>query len=185
MEANQPAGTGLQTVALRPHLVWGPGDPHIIPRVLARSRAGKLRIVGDGTNRVDLTHVANVAAGHLAAMDALRSGRGAGRAYFLSDDKPVVLWDWINTLLAALEIPEIKKKVSLEMACRLGSALEWAYRTFRLKGEPPMTRFTAMQLGEDHWFDISAAKRELGYQPVIHNEPGVNRLIEWCKEQGL
>ncbi len=185
LEANQKPQQGVQTIALRPHLVWGPGDPHIIPRVLQRARAGRLRIVGDGSNRVDITHVDNVVAGHLAALGALREGRAGGRAFFLSDDKPVLLWDWINMLLEGLDIPVIEKRVSLETAQRIGGVLEWVYRTFRLKGEPPMTRFTAMQLGEDHWFNVSAAKDQLGYRPVMDNETGVRNLIEYCKAAGV
>ena len=156
----------LATVALRPHLIVGPGDPHLIPRVIAQARAGKLRIVGDGTNLVALTHVQNAAAAHLLAQDRLEPGAPcAGRAYFITQEEPVSLWGWINELLAGLGLAPVEKQISYRAAFRLGGALETMWRWFRLGGEPPMTRFVATQLATSHWFDLSAARRDLGYEP--------------------
>lgn len=157
---------GLLTCALRPHLIVGPGDPHLVPRVLDRARAGRLRIVGDGENRVDLTHVENAARAHLQAADRLREGSPvAGRAYFITNGEPVALWPWIDDLLLAAGARPLRGKISLRAALRLGGALETAWRWLHLSGEPPMTRFVASQLGTSHWFDISAARRDLGYDP--------------------
>ncbi|MDQ8200476.1 NAD-dependent epimerase/dehydratase family protein [Pelagicoccus enzymogenes] len=175
----QPPGK-LKTVALRPHLIWGNDDPNLVPRVLERARAGKLRIVGDGDNRVDLTHVDNVVDAHLLAEIALDRSENnpGGKAYFISNGEPVKLWDWINELLKNHDIPQIHRKVSLPTARHLGAAMEALWKTFKLKGEPPMTRFVASELAKDHWFDISAARRDLGYQPRITMAEGMHRLLE-------
>ncbi len=173
------SGDALRTVALRPHLIWGVGDPHLVPRVLARARAGRLRIIGSGTNRVDMVHVSNAVDAHLLAEQALRrpAAPAAGRAYFITNDEPVVLWDWINALLAALGEPVITQHLPLGVASALGAACEWAWRLLPLPGEPPMTRFIAAELAKDHWFDISAARRDLGYTPRVSMAEGTKELI--------
>lgn len=183
LDAHRPGEgpEGLRTIALRPHLVWGAGDPHIVPRILEQARAGKLKQVGAGQNRVDMTHVRNVAYAHWLALENLRSGRVGGRAYFVSDDAPVVLWEWVKALLEKAGAPPVRSRVPEKMALRLGGALEWAYRTFKIKGEPPLTRFVAQQMAEDHWFDISAARRDLGYEPVVSPEEGMEELLDWLK----
>lgn len=170
------SGPSLRVTALRPHLIWGPGDPHLFPRVLARARAGRLRIVGDGDNRVDVTHVATAADAHLGALDALRAGRAAGRPYFLSQGEPVRLWDFINRLLRGAGAPEARRRVPLGVAYAAGAALEGAWGLLRLGGEPPMTRFVATELGKDHWFDVSAARRDLGLRPAVDTWEELDRL---------
>lgn len=183
LAAHDQAPGHLKTVALRPHLIWGDGDPNLVPRVLEKARAGRLRIVGDGSNRVDLTHVDNVVDAHLLAEAALDrpENNPDGKAYFISNGEPVQLWNWINELLESQEIPAIQGHISLANARRLGAALELVWKTLRLKGEPPMTRFVASELAKDHWFDISAAKRDLGYQPRITMAEGMKRLLENLK----
>jgi nucleoside-diphosphate-sugar epimerase len=173
LAANSPT---LRTVALRPHLIWGAGDPHLVPRILARARAGRLRIVGGGENRVDMVHVENAVDAHLAAEAAL-VGAAAGRAYFITDGAPVVLWDWINGLLAALGEPPVTKRVSLGTASAVGAVCEAIWRVLPLKGEPPMTRFVAAELAKDHWFSIEAARRDLGYAPCVSRDVGMAELI--------
>lgn len=168
---------GLRVCALRPHLIWGKGDPHIVPRLVDRARQGRLRPIGDGRNCVDITHVRNAAHAHLLAFDALRNGLAGGKAYFISDGQPVVLWNWIGELLQRLGEPPLKQAVSAKTAYRIGAGLESLWRTLRLKGEPPMTRFVAVELSKDHWFDISAAQRDLGYAPIVNNEDGLTELI--------
>ena len=169
----------LKTVALRPHLIWGPGDTNLIPRVLERARKGQLRIVGEGDNRVDLTYIDNVVDAHLQAETALdrEVDNPGGKAYFISNDEPIMLWHWINELLDEFAIPRIEKQISLKSARRLGIVMESVWRTLRLKSEPPMTRFVASELAKDHWFDISAAKRDLGYSPRISMNEGLSRLL--------
>jgi len=170
----------LKTVALRPHLIWGPGDPNLIPRVLDRGRKGKLRIVGEGNNRVDLSYIDNVVDAHLsaeAALDKLENNPG-GNAYFIGNDEPVLLWEWINGLLNRNGISTIKKKISLAQAQRVGAVLELIWKALRLRGEPPMTRFVASELAKDHWFDNAAAKRDLDYHPRVSMAEGMNRLLQ-------
>ncbi len=172
---------GLKTVALRPHLVWGPGDPHILPRIIARAKTGRLRIVGDGTNRVDISYVENVADAHLCALDALRDGRADGKPYFISQGEPVSLWPWINNLLQKLAVPAIHRHISYKAAYRIGAVAEGFWSLLRLKGEPPMTRFVATELAKDHFFSIAAARRDLGYQPAIRIDEGVEKTIRWLR----
>ncbi len=178
----------LRTVALRPHLIWGVGDPHLVPRVLARARAGRLRIVGDGKNRVDMVHVENAVDAHLLAEAALSQSNligyfapPAGRAYFITNDEPVVLWEWINGLLAALGERPVSRHVPLRVATMLGATCEVVWRGLRLGGEPPMTRFVAAELAKHHWFNIAAAKRDLGYAPRISMAQGTAELIAALK----
>ena len=170
---------GLHTVALRPHLIWGVGDPHLVPRILARARAGRLRIVGTGQNRMDMVHVENAVDAHLAAETALAIPQpvAGGRAYFITNGEPVVLWDWINELLTALGEPPVTKCVSLKTASTVGSVFEAVWRVLPLAGEPPMTRFIAAELAKDHWFSIAAARRDLGYVPRISMATGTAELV--------
>lgn len=179
LEANN---SQLRTCALRPHLIWGPRDNHIIPRILKRARAGRLRIIGDGTNTVDVTYVDNGAAAHLSAATALANNpNAAGRAYFISDDQPVNAWEFINRILAAADLSPIGKKISQNAARKIGGVCEFLWKSLRLRGEPPMTRWVADELATSHWFDISAAKRELGYQPVVSHDEGFARLGDWLR----
>ncbi len=174
------------TIALRPHLVWGPGDKNVVPRVLALARAGRLKIIGSGENKVDVTHITNVVDAHLLAEGALVQPNhpAGGRAYFITNGEPVVLWKWINNLLMELNEPPVTKHVSLSAAYFAGGVLEAAWRTLRLKGEPPMTRFVAKEMATDHWFDISAARRDLGYHPLVTMTDGTAELIEHLKRNG-
>jgi 2-alkyl-3-oxoalkanoate reductase len=174
----------LRTCALRPHLIWGPGDAHLVPRLIARARSGRLRRVGRGANLVDITYVKNAADAHLRAADALadESAAAAGRAYFISQGEPVNCWQWIDEILALVELPPVQKSLSLKSAWQLGAVCEAAYGLLRLKGEPPMTRFLAAQLATSHWFDISAARRDLGYQPRVSVDEGMRRLGAWLRQ---
>jgi nucleoside-diphosphate-sugar epimerase len=178
---------GLKTCALRPHLIWGPGDTHLIPRLIARARSGRLRRVGDGTNVVDITYVENAADAHLQAADALDSGRAgssstpAGKAYFISQGEPVNCWQWIDEILALVDLPPVRRSISLKTAKRVGAACERVWGLLRLQGEPPMTRFLAAQLAISHWFDISAARRDLGYEPHVSTAEGMQRLAVWLR----
>lgn len=176
-------GDGFRTCALRPHLIWGVGDNHLVPRVVARARSGKLRIVGDGRNRVDMTHVDNAAHAHLLAEKALVSGTARGRAYFLSDDAPVELWTWVNDLLKRLDLPPVSRRVPVPVAYAGGAVAEWIWKTFSRPGEPPMTRFVATELAKDHWFSVTAAKRDLGYAPVVDRERAMTELVAWLRAE--
>ena len=168
---------GLSTCALRPHLIWGPRDRHLIPRLLQRAREGRLRRVGEGRNQIDMVYVVNAAAAHLQAAEALEPGGTAGgRAYFISQGEPVNCWDWINEILSLAKLPPITRGISFRMAWRIGAAMEAVYAALRLRGEPRMTRFLAAQLAKDHYFDIRRAREDFGYAPPISTAEGMQRL---------
>lgn len=170
----------LLTVTLRPHLIWGPRDAHLLPRLIDRARSGKLVQVGDGANKVDITYVEDAARAHLLAADALQPDSPvAGSIYFISQDAPVNLWDWIHHLLNRLGIPRIKHRISLPAARAIGAAMEWTYRTFHLSGEPKMTRFLASELAMSHYYDISRAKRDFGYQPQFSMEAALEKTLAY------
>ena len=173
----------LLTCALRPHLIWGPGDPHLIPRLLSRGRRRQLRQVGVGRNLVDISYIDNVAVAHLLASDNLgTTASAAGKAYFISQGKPVNLWLWINDLFKRLEIPPVSVRISFRSAYAAGWLLEWVYRVGRIAAEPRMTRFLAEQLARSHWFSITRAQNDLGYWPKISTEEGMERLVEQYKD---
>jgi nucleoside-diphosphate-sugar epimerase len=180
LEANGP---NLATVALRPHLVWGPGDPNLIPRIIQRAREGKLVQVGDGTNLVDITYIDNATEAHVLAGDALSPGAPcAGRAYFISQGEPVVLWSWINELLLALGVPTVGRTISHRKARWIGALFELAHGVLGVSSEPRMTRFLADQLARSHYFSIEAARRDLGYEPRVSTEEGLRRLVSSLEE---
>jgi 2-alkyl-3-oxoalkanoate reductase len=177
-------GADFSTVALRPHLIWGPGDPHLIPRVVDRARAGKLKQIGDGTNLVDITYVDNAADAHVLAADVLSPGSScAGKPYFISQGAPVPLWGWINDLLGRLGVDPVARQVSPAIAHAAGAVFEAIYGVLRLRSDPPMTRFVASQLSKSHYFDISAARRDFGYEPRISTDEGTERLVSWMQSQ--
>lgn len=170
---------GLLTCAIRPHLVWGPRDTNLIPRLLARADAGRLVMVGGGQNLVDMVYVENAADAHILAMDRLFTGSPvAGSAYFITQGEPVNLWDWINRILSRLGRAPVKKRVSYPLAYAVGTVLEAAYRAVGSGAEPPMTRFLAQQLALPHHFDIGKAQRELGYAPAVSADEGLERLAK-------
>jgi nucleoside-diphosphate-sugar epimerase len=168
---------GLLTVALRPHLIWGPRDNHLIPRLVARAKSGRLRRVGDGRNLISMSYVENAAAAHLFAADALREGSPiCGRAYFINEREPVNLWTWINELLERAGLSPVQKSISESTARRVGTACEALWWLLRLPGEPPMTRFLAAQLSQSHTYSIRAAERDFGYRPLVTVEDGLRKL---------
>jgi nucleoside-diphosphate-sugar epimerase len=175
----------LRTVSLRPHLVWGPGDRNVVPRCLALAKSGRLRIVGRGTNRTDLTHIENVVDAHLLAEAAIAAPEtsAAGRAYFITNGEPVVLWDFINELCEAAGIPRVSRRIGLLPAMAVGAALELAWTLLRRHDDPPMTRFVAKELATDHFFSIEAARRDLGYKPRVSMAEGMRELAPLLREE--
>ena len=168
----------IRTITLRPHLIWGPGDNHLVPRIIAR--ANRMFIVGKGKNLVDTVYVDNAATAHILAADRLAEKKDlSGKIYFISQDEPVCLWDIINEILKAAGLAPVTRSVSHKTAWIAGALLELVYKAFRIRGEPQMTRFVADELATAHWFDISAAKKDLGYFPEISTKEGLERLKEW------
>ena len=174
----------LATVALRPHLIWGPGDNHLVPRIVERQRAGKLRLVGDGGKLVDATYVDNAALAHVLAADRLEPGAACcGRAYFIAQGEPLPQAELINGILAGAGLPPVRRSVAPCVAWRAGAALEGLHAVLGRQDEPVMTRFVASQLATAHWYDISAARRDLGYAPEVSTAEGLARLRAWFAEQ--
>lgn len=168
---------GLRTVSLRPHLIWGRRDNHLIPRLIDRARSGRLRRVGRGDNVVSMVNVENAAAAHVQAdIELANEGRCAGKAYFVNEPQAVRLWDWIDELLALANLPPVKKSISLGNASRIGWCCETIWSLLRLSGEPPMTRFVAAQLAGSHSYSIQAAQRDFGFTPIVTVEEGMRRL---------
>lgn len=154
-----------KVIALRPHLIWGVGDPHLFPDVIKRSQEGRLKIIGDGRNRVDSTRVENAAFAHLLALKNLDNTNAVNRPYFISQGDPPPIWDWINDMLRRVNVPVLEKRVPLSVAYGFASLAEVLWRITGRQSIPPMTRFVAIQLAKSHWFSIRAAREELGYKP--------------------
>jgi nucleoside-diphosphate-sugar epimerase len=183
LEAN---GAALSTVALRPRLIWGPGDNHLLPRMVERAKAGRLRFVGDGQNKIDTTYIDNAAQAHLDAFDALHGHAGArcaGKAYFISNGEPKPISEIVNGLLRAAGAPIVKELMPFRAAYWIGAAMEAAWTVLPLKGEPLMTRFLAEQLSTTHFYDITAARRDFGYQPRVSVIEGLRQLGHWWQAQ--
>ncbi len=177
LAANSPE---LAVTSLRPHLIWGPGDNHLVPRIIAKGRAGKLRRIGIRPNLVDTVYVDNAARAHLQAADRLYPGSiVAGRCYFISNNEPLPLWEMVNRILAAADLPPVTRSIPPKLAFAAGCICEALWGALRLKGEPPMTRFVAHELATAHWFDISAARRDFGYHPDVSIDEGLLRLRHW------
>lgn len=176
------AAQGLPALILRPHLIWGPRDPHIAPRLIAR--AGKLRRIGSGHNKVDTIYIDNAAEAHLLADRALQNKPAlSGKIYFISQGEPVSLWWMIDCILHAGGKAPVRKAISPRLAVTLGALCEWIYSRLRLKGEPPLTRFVAHEMSTAHWFSIEAARRDLGYVPLVSIEEGLGNLARWLERQ--
>ena len=169
--------SALATIALRPHLLWGPHDTQLTKSILARGRSGTLVRIGSRDPLVDFTYVDNAALAHLLAADKLAPGAPvSGKPFFVSQGEPVPLWTFVDRLLAAGSLPPVQRTISPRVAYGAGALLELAYRVLPLKGEPRLTRFLVEELCTAHWFNIGAARRELGYAPIVSIEEGLRRL---------
>lgn len=168
----------MATVALRPHLIWGPRDNHLVPRILAR--ASKLRRIGRENKLIDSIYIDNAADAHLCAADRLAVGAAcAGKPYFITNGEPRPTWDIVNAILAAGGRPPITKVVSKRFAMAAATLMEWTYRRLGIRSEPRLTRFVVEELSNAHWFDISAARRDLRYAPNVSIDEGLERLGQW------
>jgi nucleoside-diphosphate-sugar epimerase len=175
------SNNSLQTVALRPQLVLGPGDTQLIPRLIKWSK--NLRIIGDGKNLVDWTFLDNAAYAHVLAAEKLMMNQGiAGKVFFISQGQPIGLWELVNHILESAGKEPINKKFPKDAAYFLGWLFEVVYSCFRIKSEPRMTRGLATALAMNSWFDISAARTELGYAPEVTSEEGLKKIKTWLEE---
>ena len=174
MAANCPE---LRTVSLRPHLIWGPGDNHLLPHLLERAKAGKLKLPGPD-KLIDTVYIDNAAKAHLLALDRLESAPEVvgGKTYFISNDEPLTQEQIIGGLLKAAGLEVDIQSISPKLAMAAGTVLESTWKLLRLKSDPPLTRWSAEHLSTAHWYDISAAKRDLGYEAEITIAEGLKRL---------
>lgn len=171
---------GVVTTAIRPHLILGPRDNHLIPRLLDKARRGRLRQIGDGRNKVSVVYVENAAYAHLQAADSDKVG---GKAYFINEPEPLLLWPWINTLLESLELPRVQRKVPFRLAFLAGHALELLHRLIPALGEPMVTRFLAAELYRNHYFSIARAQQDFDYQPLYDFAEAQERTLAYLKSQ--
>ena len=173
----------VRTCALRPHLIWGQGDPHLFPRVIERAKKGRLRRVGDGRNLIDVVHVDSAAQAHVQSIVQLLDAdqRLNGEALFLTDGAPIACWDWISLILESAGVAVPKRSISYPTAYRVGAMLEAAYRCFRVPQEPPMTRFVAAQLALEHYFSIQKARDLIGFTPDIDRNAEFESSRAWLQ----
>lgn len=171
---------GLKTISLRPHLIWGPEDTSLVLRIIARAR--RLVRVGTGKNLVDTVYIDNAADAHILAAEKLIAKPDlSGNIYFISQDAPIPLWEMVDRILAAADLPPVARTVSRNTAWTIGAVFEGTYKALGIRNEPLMTRFLAEELSTAHWFDITAAKKDLGYVPRVSIDEGLERLREWLK----
>jgi nucleoside-diphosphate-sugar epimerase len=172
------------TIALRPRLIWGPGDTNLVPQLVERARAGKLRFVGDGSNLVDTVYIDNAVDAHMLAAEHLVPGAVcAGKAYFISNGEPWPMKKVINSILDAAGLPPEERSVPLRTAMVAGAVFEALFKILPSEKGPRMNRFMARNMATAHWFDITAARRDLGYEPRVSMEEGLVRLKAWFEEQ--
>ena len=177
-QVQKAAKQGIGVIILRPHLIWGPEDNHLVPGIL--KRAGRLKIVGRTDDLVDTIYVDNAALAHVLAAKKLKENPSlSGNVYFISQDDPVSKWEMANAFLDAAGLPPIKGRISAGTAYAAGWFFEKIYTLLGIAAEPPMTRFVARELATSHWFDISRAKKDLGYSPEISTQEGLRRLKAW------
>ncbi len=176
--------SGLPVIALRPHFIWGPGDRHLLPRLLDRARAGRLRQVGSRDVKTDTVYIDNCVDAHLLAAEKLLArsdSKPEAKVYFVSDDAPIGVWSMANRLLAAAGAPGVGKPVPAWLAYGLGATLEGVHALFGLEREPLMTRFAASELSHAQWYRIDAIKRDLGYRAKVSIDEGLTRVAEWYR----
>jgi nucleoside-diphosphate-sugar epimerase len=180
LEANS---ADFAVVALRPHLVWGPGDTQLVGRIVERARAGRLVMVGDGSALVDSTYVDNAVSAHLAALDAVTpQARCAGRPYVISNGEPRPVAELIEGICSAAQVPFAPRRVPVRVATAVGSVVERLWPRLR-EGEPPITRFVAEQLATAHWFDQREVQADLNWQPQVSLAEGFERLAQWFSRE--
>ena len=172
----------MAVTALRPRLIWGPGDPHLIPRML--DRHSRLKIIGDGKNKAGICYVDNAAHAHILAADKLDfNAAHAGKAYFIADDDPVEIWTWLNTLMTRLGKTPITSKVPRNLAYGLGVVMEFLWRTFGIQGEPFMTRFVACSLSSSYYYNLKNAKADFGYETIVGPDEGFELMVHYFQQK--
>ena len=174
------ASDALPIVAIRPHLVWGPGDTQLVGRIVERARAGRLALVGGGTALIDTTYLDNAASALVAALDTAVPGAACiGRAYVIANGEPRPIRELIEGILRAAGVAATPRVVPLRLATGVGSIVEKVWARVKPDEEPPLTRFLAEQLGTAHWFDPRPARDDLRWTPTVTIDEGLDRLAAW------
>ncbi len=168
------ATDAFSVVAIRPHLVWGPGDRQLIGRVVDRARAGRLALVGSGHALIDTTYVDNAADALVAALD--RAESVSGRAFVVSNGEPRPVVELFTRITAAAGIDWRPRRVPRPVAVAGGAAAELVWRTLDRHDDPPMTRFLAEQLSTAHWFEQESVRAALEWRPAVSLDDGFRRL---------
>lgn len=190
-QAHDPTGSGLATVSLRPQLMWGPGDPHVLPLIIRNARAGKLRQIGPRDVKIDVTCVENAARAHIDALQALDKPLEdptypGGKIYFISNDEATPIWDFIPRALAASGEPAMTAGVlPRRVALLAGKFVELTWKVFDKKGEPPISKYVVLKMCTDQWYDMTPARRDLGYEPTVTLEQGLAAWASWYEAHRL
>ena len=176
---DKASAQGLPVITIRPRAIFGPGDTTILPRLIARLKTGRLPVIGDGQNVIDMTYVENVVDGLLLC--ASSPPETLGKKYNITNGEPTALWPLIAKLCVALGYPYPKRQIPYPVADGVAALLEIVYRLLPGQPEPPLTRYSVALLAKNTTLDISAARRELGYQPRISVDEGFQRFVEWWR----
>lgn len=170
--------SSLRTLALRPHLVYGQGDNHLFPGIISRAKTGRLRRIGSCKNLVDVSYIDNVVMGHINAARAMIDNPAVtGKAYFITNGTPVLLWDFLDMILQASGLEALKKRVPVWVATIISHMSE-SFQRLSANDQGTLTPFIVSELTHSHWFDISKARRLLNYNPKISNKEGLSKMIE-------
>lgn len=169
----------MAVVAIRPHLVWGPGDTQLVGRIVERAASGQLAVIGTGNALVDSTYIDNAISAHIAALDALHIGSDCdGKAYVISNGEPRTVNELMRSMCESAGVPFKPRHLSLALGIRLGSLVERLWPLV-FSSEPPVTRFIAEQLGTAHWFDQRVVRNDLKWVPSVTIDEGFRRLTQW------
>ena len=174
LAADQP---GFRVLAVRPHVVWGPGDTQLVGRIVERARAGRLPVLGTGAPLIDTTYVDNAVDALVAALAAPEDS--FGQAYVVTNGEPRPVRELIDAICTASGVPAPSRHVPAALARTAGAGLDAAWARLRLPGEPPLTRFVAEQLSTAHWFDQRRTRAALGWEPRVSIDEGIARLAAY------
>lgn len=172
----------LAVVAIRPHLIWGPGDTQLVGRIVSRARTGRLVIVGSGASLIDTTYIDNAADALVAALD--RAPLLGGRALVVTNGQPRPVRELIGRIVTAAGMEPPRIKVPYQLARTGGLAAERIWEQRGREDDPPMTSFVAEQLSTAHWFDQRETRQALQWEPAVSLAEGFRRLQVWFEEGG-